>query len=83
MTSEEKYMDKTLKLPRFSGKQEDWQIWSERFLIRAKRKGYKDLLTGKVKIPSDNETSTDTRIADELDELRELNELAFKEIEMC
>ena len=82
MSNEEKYMDKTLKLPRFSGKQEDWQIWSERFLIRAKRKGYKDLLTEKVKIPTDSETSTDARIADELDELRELNELAFEEIEM-
>ena len=82
MSNEEKYVDKTLKLPRFSGKQEDWQIWSEKFLIRAKRKGYKDLLLGKVEIPSDQETSTDARRADELDELRELNELAFEEIEM-
>ena len=82
MSNDEKYVDKTLKLPRFSGKQEDWQIWSEKFLIRAKRKGYKDLLLGKVIIPKDDESSTDARTDAEMDAIRELNELAFEEIEM-
>ena len=50
--------DKTMKLPLFSGKTEDWPIWSEKFLVRAKRKGYKDLLLGKIDIPKDSDVGT-------------------------
>ena len=56
MTDKNKYYDKNLRLPLFSGKDDDWPIWSEKFLIRAKRKGYKDLLLGKVAVPKNNKT---------------------------
>ena len=39
--------DKSVRMEPFSGKQVDWQVWSEQFLARARRKGYKDILKGK------------------------------------
>ncbi len=33
----------------------DWQVWSEKFLARARRKGFKDVLLGKVTVPPDSE----------------------------
>ena len=38
------------KLPLFTHKK-DWVQWSELFLARARRKGYKQLLVGNVEIP--------------------------------
>ena len=39
----------------FSGNKRDWPIWSEKFLARGDMKGYKDILLGKVKVPTDND----------------------------
>ena len=36
----------------FSGRTSDWEGWSEKFLARSKKKGYKKLLTGKDDIPT-------------------------------
>ena len=76
--SEETIFDKTLRLPQFSGRNEDWPIWSEKFKIRARRKGYKDLMLGVTPIPKDSERNVDQDIAKLLD----LNQLAYEEIEM-
>jgi hypothetical protein len=35
----------------FSGKKDEWTIWSEKFLAKAKRSGFKDVLLSKVNIP--------------------------------
>ena len=51
--SEKLFFDKTLRLPQFSGRNEDWPIWSGKFKIRARRKGYKDLMLGTETIPDD------------------------------
>jgi hypothetical protein len=37
----------------FNGKKGDWDAWEEKFLAKARHKGYKDLLLGKLKIPVD------------------------------
>jgi hypothetical protein len=34
----------------FSGKKDEWPIWSEKFLAKAKRSGFKDMLLVKVNI---------------------------------
>ena len=39
----------------FSGRTSDWEGWSEKFLARSKKKGYKKLLTGKENIPTAEE----------------------------
>lgn len=37
----------SIKVIPFSGKAVDWPVWSEKFLARARRKGYKNILLGK------------------------------------
>ena len=85
-TSEENLFDKTVKLPLFSIKAEDWPIWSEKFLIQARRKGYKNVLLGKEMIPKEDDPEDPGKSADKKKEakwLLELNEIAFEEIEMA
>ena len=43
---------KALKGLTFSGNDEDWSRWSKSFLISADVKGYRELLTGEVEIPT-------------------------------
>jgi len=50
--SEEKGASSIKVIP-FSGKAVDWPVWSEKFLARARRKGYKKILIGKVVVPDD------------------------------
>jgi hypothetical protein len=45
----------SLKVITFSGKKRDWDAWEEKFLVKAKRKGNKELLQGKLTVPSDSE----------------------------
>jgi hypothetical protein len=65
----------------FCGKVEEWPIWIKRFLAKAKRCGFKDLLLGKLSIP---------KLGEEIDEtsdfgkkksiIIELNEIAYTEL---
>ena len=76
--------EKSIRIIAFVGKQSDWDGWSEKFLARAKRKGYKKLLLGTEKVPTQEQidlaesssSSTDKKII----KLGELNELAYKDI---
>ena len=43
---------KELKGLTFSANDEDWSRWSRSFLISADVKGYRELLTGEVEIPT-------------------------------
>ena len=36
--------EKSIRIIEFSGKQSDWDGWSEKFLAKAEHKGYKKLL---------------------------------------
>ena len=51
-------MTEELKIGRvitFSGKKVEWPLWSEKFLARANRKGYKSVLVGTDIVPDDHE----------------------------
>jgi hypothetical protein len=43
----------SIKVVLFSGKMADWTTWEENYLARAKRREYKDILLGKIKIPTE------------------------------
>ena len=43
--------EKTIRVIPFSGKQEEWRMWSRKFLARAKIRGYKEVLLGLVDVP--------------------------------
>ena len=50
-------MTEELKLGKvivFSGKKIEWPLWSEKFLARANRKGYKGILMGTDSVPDDH-----------------------------
>ena len=73
----------SIKVIPFSGKAIDWPVWSEKFLARARRKGYKKNLLGKEEVPDDE---TDLSTFDDAEErkakkkLCELNEDAYKDL---
>jgi hypothetical protein len=65
----------------FSGRKEEWPSWSEKFLAKAKRSGIKDVLLGKVEIPTsldviDEKTEEGKRLLGIIN----LNEIAFTEL---
>ena len=41
----------TIRVIRFSGSKEYWPVWEEKFLARARRSGYKEVLKGTMYIP--------------------------------
>ena len=53
---------KRFSVVEFSGKGSDWDPWSEKFLARAKRKGWKDYLLGVKSVPT--KTEVDAASAD-------------------
>ena len=68
---------KAIRVLEFSGKKSDWEGWSEKFLARAKRKGYKQLLLGKVKVPTESEITCGESVVKKREEF---NEEAFEDI---
>jgi hypothetical protein len=46
----------TIRVILFCGKGDEWPIWSEKFLAKAKRYGFKDVLLGKLLIPKIDES---------------------------
>ena len=76
----------SIKIIPFSGKKADWPVWSEKFLARAKRRGYRDHLLGIVKTPTDSEKPTASATQSDKDiykKSREPNELAYEDLILC
>ena len=79
MTSTSTTKELSIKVIPFSGKQEDWETWEEKFLARARRMKYKDLLTGKdstVVVPK----STATTLTADEKLIEELNIQAYEDL---
>ncbi len=76
--------EKSVRIIEFSGKQADWDGWSEKFLARAKCRGYKGLLLGRDKVKMQEQlvlAETSSSDSDkEILKLGELNELAYEDI---
>jgi Reverse transcriptase (RNA-dependent DNA polymerase)/gag-polypeptide of LTR copia-type/Zinc knuckle len=65
----------------FYGKSEEWPTWSEKFLAKARRYGFKDVLLGKARIPkTDEDYEMDTEEGKRLMIAADLNELAYTEL---
>lgn len=65
MTDGNEEKDLVPRLLRFSGKQDDWRIWSRKFLARASTKAYKNILTGVEKAPPALQGGTTETTAEE------------------
>ena len=47
--------EKTIKVLQFSGKEEDWRMWSAKFMARANLRGFAEILNAKKIAPIDTE----------------------------
>ena len=47
--------EKGLRVIDFSSSTKDWDIWSEKFKARGRRKGYAKLLLGQAEIPTQDQ----------------------------
>jgi len=73
--------ERTIRVLVFNGTDEVWTMWSKKFLAAGKRRGYKDILTGKV-VPPDDSESLDSANTEEAKKivLREANEKAYNDL---
>ena len=79
--------EENIKVITFSGRKSDWTAWEEKFMARAKRRGYKKLLQDKlgagVKIPTETEADLlDPTVDEDKAALKivEANELAYSDL---
>ena len=71
----------TIRVIPFCGKVDEWPIWSERFLAKSKRFGFKELLLGKLSIPTaDEEIDLESESGKKKSAIIELNEIAYSEL---
>jgi len=71
----------TIRVIPFCGKVDEWPIWSEKFLSKAKRCGFKELLLGKWSIPrADEEIDVTSDTGKEKSRIIEMNDIAFTEL---
>jgi gag-polypeptide of LTR copia-type/Zinc knuckle len=71
----------TIRVIPFCGKADEWPIWNEKFMAKAKRYGFKDVLTGKLSIPkADEAIDKDSDMGKKMLNAIELNEVAYTEL---
>jgi hypothetical protein len=71
----------TIRVIPFCGKVDEWPIWSERFLVKSRHFGFKDLLLGKLSIPTaDEEIDEESESGKEKSAIIKLNEIAYTEL---
>jgi hypothetical protein len=71
----------TIREITFCRKVDEWPSWSEKFLSKAKKYGFQDLLLGKLSIPwSDEEFNVISDFGKEKSRIFELNEIAFTKL---
>jgi hypothetical protein len=71
----------TIRVIPFYGNNDEWPTWSEKFLAKARRYGFKNILLGKVRIPmTDEDYEVDTKEGKQLGISANMNELAYTEL---
>lgn len=72
---------KSIKIIEFSGKKTEWKGWSGKFLARAHRNGFKNVLTGVEKIPTKMEYEAAVIVNDD-DKIKayDNNQTAYEEL---
>ena len=65
----------TIPILSFSGKEEEWERWSKKFMAMAQRRKYHKVLKGLVNIPAED----DDELTEEQLKIREANERAYSD----
>ena len=76
--SEETNKEQTLRYLPFKGKQDEWTMWSAKFMSRARKKKYVHILTGKTEVTFEDEANK----TDEERALEKLNDEAYDDLIM-
>ena len=69
----------SIKIIPFHRKFTEWPMWSEKFLARANRREYQDILEGIINVPGEDETISEDDL-EEVQKLRKLNELVYENL---
>ena len=74
-------VEKTVKIITFSGKEEDWRMFKNKFMARGKRtnKLFKEVLQGKIKVPAASDVLDETTDKEKL-QYRKANETVYDEL---
>ena len=67
---------RAIRILTFSGKKEDWMMWSDKFMAKAMMKGSNEILDGTVLYPDDKTTKPTSS----QEEAMNLNKLAYNEL---
>ena len=78
-TSTAESTESSIRVILFSGKKAEWETWSEKFQAKAMRRGYQDLLTGKMAIPKSTEVLDEKKEPEKV-KARELNGIGFSDL---
>jgi hypothetical protein len=71
----------TIRVIPFYRKSEEWPTWCVKFLSKARRYGFKDVLLGKVKVPrTDKDYDMESEEGKKLTITEDMNELAYTEL---
>ena len=70
------YDEKAIRILTFSGKKEDWMMWSDKFMAKSMMKGYDEILDGTMLVPDDKTTT----LTPSQEEARKLNKMAYNEL---
>ena len=72
--------EKSIRILTFSGKKEDWTMWSDKFLAKASMKGYDVILDGSIIIKDDDPSTLSTTQKEAQEEAKKLNKRAYNEL---
>jgi hypothetical protein len=71
----------TIRFIPFYGKVDEWPIWSENFLAKSRHFGFKDLLLGKLSIPTvDEKFDEETESGKKKSIAIEMNEISYNQL---
>ena len=76
--------DKVMKLSLWHGKEDEWRMWSKKFMGRASHMEYLSIMSGDVKLPTDAEYSAASdEKKKEYDAIKKKNKLGYYELCSC
>ena len=68
--------EKAIRILTFSGKKEDWVMWSDKFMAKSMMKGYNEVLDGTIIVPEDKTTNPTTSKK----EAMKMNKMAYNKL---
>ena len=72
--------EQAIRILTFSGKKEDWTMWSDNFISKASMEGYDGILDGSIIITDGDSMTQSTAQREAQEEAQTLNKKAYNEL---